>query len=122
VVWAIVAPPLLVYGATRIRRGQVRMHASVMALAVVLEILVFISFGFLMEPGSRRPDLEALPIFKIHLLLAVSTFVGIAWQLVSRAVPAWRRFHSSTGPYVILVWVLALITGIYNFVFLYLLI
>ena len=61
----------------------------------------------------------ALPIFKIHLAFAVATLAGIAWQLTSRVMPRLRPLHRLTGPYVVLVWCLALVTGIYNFVFLY---
>ena len=117
--WAIVGPPLLVYAATRVRRGQVPLHAAMMISAVVVTLSVFISFGFVPHPSPRRPALMALPIFKIHLVCALTAFAGMAWQLTSRAVPRLRALHRHTGPYVVLVWCLALVTGIYNFVFLY---
>ena len=119
-VWALVAPPLLVYGATRVRRGHVGGHQVIMLTAVAIEVAVVLSFGFI-DPSPRRAALEALPIFKIHLAFAVATLGGIAWQLVSRATPKLRPLHRHTGPYVLLVWCLALLTGIYNYVFLYVL-
>ncbi len=117
-VWAILGPPLIIYAATRVRRGEVKVHASLMVAWVVVELGTFISFSFLMDPSPRRPELQALPIFKIHLAFAIATLAGIAWQLTSRAAPL-RALHPKTGPYVVLVWCLALLTGIYNFVFLY---
>jgi uncharacterized membrane protein YozB (DUF420 family) len=36
-----------------------------------------------------------------------------------RRHPRLRPLHRHTGPYVVLVWCLALVTGIYNYVFLY---
>ena len=119
--WAIVAPPLLLYAATRIRAGQRTLHQALMIAAVTVEVAVVISFAFIDPTQPRRADLAALPFFKIHLLLAVTALAGIAWQLLSRGIPAWRRWHRHTGPYVILVWVLAALTGIYNYVFLYVL-
>jgi uncharacterized membrane protein YozB (DUF420 family) len=74
---------------------------------------------FLITLGWRRPALLALPFFKIHLTFAVTAFAGMAWQLTSRAVARLRPYHRHTGPYVVLVWCLALLTGIYNYVFLY---
>jgi uncharacterized membrane protein YozB (DUF420 family) len=118
-VWAIVGPPLIVYAATRVRRGRLRLHAALMIAWVTVELGVFISFMFLMQPSPRRPALMALPIFKIHLAFAVATLAGIAWQLASRAATALRPLHRHTGPYVALVWCLALLTGIFNYVFLY---
>ncbi|HXF95823.1 MAG TPA: hypothetical protein VNI61_06935 [Gemmatimonadales bacterium] len=120
VVWAVVGPFLIVYAATRVRRGQVRRHQVLMLAGVAIELLVFASFGLLEAPSARRPALLALPIFKIHLAFAITTLLGMAWQLGSRAVPRLRPLHRHTGPYVALVWCLALLTGIYNFVFLYL--
>lgn len=117
--WAIVGPPLVVFAATRVRRGQVRLHQTLMLVWVAVELAVFVSFSFLMEPGPRRSALEALPLFTIHLAFAVATLAGVAWQLSSRAVAKLRPLHRHTGPYVVLVWCLALLTGIYNFVFLY---
>jgi len=119
VVWAMVGPPLIAYAATRVRRGRLRLHAALMTAWVVVELGVFVSFTFLMQPSSRRPALMALPIFKIHLAFAVATLAGIAWQLTSRAVPSLRPLHQLTGPYVALVWCVALLTGIFNYVFLY---
>jgi len=117
--WAVAGPPLLVYAATRVRRGRLRLHGGLMATWVAIELIVVASFSFLMDPSPRRAALEALPIFTVHLAFAVATLVGIAWQLVSRIVPALRPIHRHTGPYVVLVWCLALITGIYNFAYLY---
>src|SRR5207247_8609773 len=71
-----------------------------------------------MQSSSRRPALAALPIFKIHLAFAIATLAGIAWQLTSRAVPTLRPLHHLTGPYVALVWCVALLTGTFNYVFL----
>ncbi|HEU5260019.1 MAG TPA: hypothetical protein VFU41_01215 [Gemmatimonadales bacterium] len=120
-VWAIVGPPLLLFAATRVRRGRIPVHVTLMIVSVVIELAVFVGFSFLMAPSPRRPALMALPIFKIHLAFAVTTLGGIAWQVVSRATPKLRPLHRHTGPYVLLVWCLALLTGIYNYVFLYVL-
>jgi len=120
-VWAIVGPPLLVFAATRVRRGTIPMHVTLMIVSVVIELAVFVGFSFLMVPSPHRPALIALPIFKIHLAFAVATLAGITWQLASRATPRLRPLHRHTGPYVVLVWCLALLTGIYNYVFLYVL-
>ena len=117
--WAIVAPPLLVYAATRIRAGRKTLHQGLMLAAVVVEVSVVISFAFIDPTRPGRAELGALPIFKIHLAFAVTALAGIAWQLLSRLIPSWRAWHRLSGPYVILVWCLALLTGIYNFVFLY---
>ena len=117
--WAIVGPPLVVYGATRVGRGQIPLHQRLMLTWVGVELLVFAGFGLLMQPSPRRPALMALPIFRIHLAFALTTLAGMAWQLTSRAAPRFRSLHRRTGPYVVLVWCLALLTGIYNFVFLY---
>lgn len=119
--WAAVGPPLLVYAATRVRQGRIPLHAGLMIAAVAIELGVVVSFTLLMTPGPRRPALVALPIFKIHLAFALTTLAGIAWQLGSRLVPKLRPLHRHTGPYVILVWCLALLTGIYNYIFLYVL-
>lgn len=118
-VWAIVAPPILLYSITRVRAGQRLFHGWLMTASVVIEIAVFIGFMFIMAPGQRRSMLAALPFFKVHVAFAVAAFAGMAWQLASRAVPRWRRLHRQTGLYVVLVWCLALLTGIYNYVFLY---
>ncbi len=120
VAWAVVGPPLIVYAATRVRRGQVGTHQVIMLTAVALEVAVVLSFGFI-DPSPRRAALVALPVFKIHLAFAITALAGMAWQLASRAAPRLRRFHRYSGPYVILVWCLALLTGAYNFLFLYLL-
>lgn len=118
-VWAIVGPPLLVYGATRVRRGRPGLHKVLMLAWVAIELALLVGFLFLTEPNPRKPDLLALPIFRIHLAFAIGALVGIVWQLASRAVPRIRPLHRYTGPYVVLVWCLALLTGIYNYVFLY---
>jgi uncharacterized membrane protein YozB (DUF420 family) len=114
-----VGPPLVIYAATRVRRGQVRLHRTLMLSWVAVELLTFASFGFIEQPSPRRAALVALPIFKIHLAFAISTLAGVGWQLVSRALSRLRPAHRHTGPYVVLVWCLALLTGIYNYVFLY---
>ncbi len=119
-VWAIVGPPVVLFAATRVRRGRLRLHAALMLASVAIELAVFVSFKLLMAPGARRPLLTALPFFKVHLAFAVATFAGLAWQLASRAAPRLRSLHRQTGPYVVLVWCLALLTGVYNYVFLYL--
>lgn len=119
--WAIAGPPLLLYGATRVRAGQVQLHRTLMGTWVAIELLVVASFLFLMEPSPRRPELVALPIFRIHLGFALTTLAGMGWQLLSRGVARLRPVHRHTGPYVVLVWCLALLTGIYNYVFLYVL-
>jgi uncharacterized membrane protein YozB (DUF420 family) len=118
-IWAIVGPPILVYGGTRVRAGNVRLHRGVMLGAVALELATLVGFLLLMERSPRRPALMALPIFRIHLAFAVATLVGIGWQLVSRVVPRLRPAHRHSGPYVLLVRCLALLTRIYNYVFLY---
>lgn len=117
--WAIVGPPLLVLAATRVRAGNRTLHARLMLASVVIELAVFSGFTLFMAPGPRRGALAALPLFKVHVAFAVATFAGIAWQLTSRAVPAWKPLHRAAGPYVILVWCLALLTGLYNYLFLY---
>jgi len=118
--WAIVGLPLIVYGATRVGRGQVSRHQVIMLTAVAIEVAVVVSFGFI-AGRPRRAMLVALPIFKVHLAFAITALAGMAWQLGSRALPALRRFHRHSGPYVLLVWCLALLTGAYNVVFLYVL-
>jgi len=109
----------VVFAATRPGRGRIRLHVTLMTVSVVIEVLVVVGFSFLMTPSPRRPALVALPFFRIHLAFAVATLAGIAWQLASRAVARWRPWHQATGPYVVLVWCLALLTGIYNYLFLY---
>src|SRR2546428_3461800 len=89
-VWAMVGPPLIAYAATRVRRGRLRLHAALMITWVVVGLGVFVSFAFLMQPCARRPALDALPIFKIHIAFAIATLPAIAWQLPSRAVPTVR--------------------------------
>jgi uncharacterized membrane protein YozB (DUF420 family) len=74
-----------------------------------------------MTPTPRRMALVQLPFFKIHLVFAIGSLVGIAWQLTSRTLPRLRPLHRASGPYVVLVWCLALLTGIYNYLFLYVL-
>lgn len=118
-VWAIIGPPILVVAATRVRSGQLSLHAGLMLASVAVELAVFTAFMFLMPPGPRRGALSDLPFFKIHLTFAIAAFAGMAWQVVSRAVTRLRPLHRHAGPYVVLVWCLALLTGIYNFVFLY---
>lgn len=118
--WAVVGPPLVIFAATRPRRGRILQHVTLMTVSVVIEVAAVIGFSWLMTPSPRRPALVALPFFKIHLTFAIAALAGIAWQLVSRAVPRWRSLHRATGPYVALVWCLALVTGVYNYVFLYL--
>jgi uncharacterized membrane protein YozB (DUF420 family) len=118
-VWGIVGPPLVVFAATRVRRGSLALHRALMLGSVVIELAVFSGFMWLMPPGPRRNALTDLPFFKIHLTFAIAAFAGIAWQLTSRAVPRLRPLHRHAGPYVALVWCLALLTGIYNYVFLY---
>jgi len=117
--WAVIGPPLLVYAAMRVGRGKIPLHAALMIGAAFVTVGVLVSFGFVTEPSPRRPALLALPLFKIHLAFAFTALAGIAWQLTSRAVPRLRTLHRHTGPYIVLVWCLALVTGIYNFVFLY---
>ena len=71
-VWAIVAPPLLLYGVTRVRAGQRGLHVCLMTTSVVIEIAVFTGFTFIMAPGPRRAMLAALPFFKVHVAFAVA--------------------------------------------------
>ena len=118
---AIVGLPLVVYAATRVRAGQAGLHRNLMFVAVGLQVLTLVSFAFVQAPSPRRTALAALPIFKIHLAFAISALAGQGWQIVSRALPRLRPAHRHTGPYVVLVWCLALLTGIYNSVFLYVL-
>ena len=117
--WAIAGPPLLVFAATRVRRGRTSLHAGLMIASVGIELAVFSAFMFAMTPGTRRQALLDLPFFKIHLTFAIAAFAGMAWQVTSRAVARFRPYHRLAGPYVVLVWCLALLTGIYNYVFLY---
>jgi uncharacterized membrane protein YozB (DUF420 family) len=118
-VWAILGPVLVAFAATRVHSRQLSLHAALMIACVVIELAVFSAFMFFMTSGSRRSALIDLPFFKIHLAFAIAAFGGIAWQLTSRAVARLRPYHRHTGPYVVLVWCLALLTGIYNYVFLY---
>jgi uncharacterized membrane protein YozB (DUF420 family) len=117
--WAIVAPPLVVFAATRVRSGKRALHARLMIVSVALELAVFSGFTVFMSPGPRRAALAALPFFKVHVAFAVATLAGLAWQLASRVVPAWRHLHRASGPYVVLMWCVTLLTGIYNYLFLY---
>jgi uncharacterized membrane protein YozB (DUF420 family) len=117
--WAVIGPPLLVYAALRVGRGRIPLHAALMIGAALVTVGVLVSFGFVTEPSPRRTLLLTLPLFKIHLAFAFTALAGIAWQFTSRAVPRLRPLHRHTGPYIVLVWCLALVTGIYNFVFLY---
>ena len=117
--WAVIGPPLLVYAALRVGRGRIPLHAALMIGAALVTVGVLISFEFVAHPSPRRPALAAQPLFKIHLVFALTALAGIAWQVTSRAVPRLRSLHRHTGPYIVLVWCLALVTGIYNFVFLY---
>jgi hypothetical protein len=118
-VWALVGPALVVFAATRPRRGQIAVHVTLMSVSVVIEVATVVGFSFLMAPSPRRAALTALPFFKIHLAFAIAALAGMAWQLMSRAAPRLRALHRLTGPSVVLVWCLALLTGIYNYVFLY---
>jgi uncharacterized membrane protein YozB (DUF420 family) len=118
-VWAVVGPPIIVYGATRVRGGRLALHRAVMLASVAVELAALIGFLVVIDPGPRRADLTALPLYTIHLAFAFTTLAGIAWQLASRAAPRLRPLHRHTGPYVALAWCLALLTGIYNFVFVY---
>ena len=117
--WAIIAAPLLLYGASRVRAGSVPAHAAFMGLGAAIEVAVFISFGFVEDPSPRREALMATMVFKVHVALALGTLAGIGFQLGSRVMPPLRRLHPRAGPAVLAVWTLALWTGIYNFVFLY---
>jgi len=117
--WAVIGPPLLVFAALRVSRGKIPLHAALMIAAALVTVAVLVSFGFVVEPSPRRPALRALPLFKIHLAFAFTALAGIAWQLTSRGVPRLRALHRHTGPYIVLIWCLALVTGIYNFIFLY---
>ena len=117
--WAVVGPPLVIYAALRVGRGRIPVHAALMIGAALVTVGVLVSFAYIAEPSPRRPALRALPLFKIHLAFALTALAGIAWQLTSRAVPRLRGLHRHTGPYIVLAWCLALVTGIYNFVFLY---
>jgi uncharacterized membrane protein YozB (DUF420 family) len=118
--WALVGPPLLVYAATRVRRGAIARHAGLMLGAAAIEIGILVGFGALENPSPRRELLVAQPLFRIHLALAIGALVGMVWQVGSRLAPPLRRWHRRSGPVVVAVWCLALLTGIYNFVFLYL--
>jgi hypothetical protein len=109
----------VVFAATRARRGALAVHVTLMSVSVVIEVGVVIGFSFLMAPTPRQAALTALPIFKIHLAFAIAALAGMGWQIASRAVPRLRPLHRLTGPSVVLVWCLALLTGIYNYVFLY---
>jgi uncharacterized membrane protein YozB (DUF420 family) len=118
-VWAIAGPPLLIFAATRVGGRQLSLHAGLMLASVGIELAVFSAFMFFMAPGPRRDALTDLPFYKIHLTFAIAAFTGIAWQVTSRAVARLRPYHRQAGPYVVLVWCLALLTGIYNYVFIY---
>jgi hypothetical protein len=120
-IWAVIGPPLLIYAATRPRAGRLRAHRVLMIAAVVIELGVFTSFGFLGDPHPRRDALMALPIFKVHLAFAITALAGLGWQVASRLAPRLVAYHRHTGPYVVLIWCLALLTGMYNYVFLYVL-
>lgn len=117
--WALAGPPLLLYAAVQVRRGRIPLHGALMGGAALVTIGIVLSFGFVGDPSPRRPALQAQPVFKLHLTLALLTLGGIAWQLLSRVVARLRRIHRRTGPIVVACWCLALLTGIYNYVFLY---
>ena len=117
--WALIGPPLLVYAALRVGRGKIPLHAGLMLGAAIVTVGVLIAFEFVAAPSPRRQALVALPLFKIHLAFALTALAGIVWQFTSRAMPRLRALHRHSGPYIVLVWCLALVTGIYNFVFLY---
>jgi uncharacterized membrane protein YozB (DUF420 family) len=119
--WSIVGVPYLAYAATRPASGRLRLHAALMIAAVVLEVGGLFVFDLVVPPSPRRAALVDLPFFKIHLAFAIASLLGMAWQLGTRTRPAARRMHRATGPYVVLIWSLALLTGIYNYVFLYVL-
>ncbi len=119
VLWAIIGPLVLLYAATRVRRGAIARHAALMIVAVVVETGVLLGFGLLEQPSPRRALLAVQPLFRIHLALAYATLGGIVWQIGSRLAPPLRRWHRRTGPVVVAIWCLALLTGIYNFVFIY---
>lgn len=119
--WGIVGPPLLVYGATRIGAGQKQRHQRLMIAWIVLEFLAILAFASASQATPRRAELVALPFFKIHLVFSIAALAGIVWQVVSRVVARWQPAHRLGGPYVVMVWCLALLTGIYNFVFVYVL-
>ena len=74
--WAVAGPPILIYGATRIRRGKIGLHVTLMSVSAVIEIAVVAGFSFLMVPSPRRAALVALPFFKIHLAFAVTALAG----------------------------------------------
>lgn len=120
VAWAVIGPPLLIYAALQVRRGAVSRHMGIMLAALVIELAVLAAFGVIAEPSPRREALAVQPLFRIHLALAFGALAGMAWQVTSRLVPALRQAHGRTGPIVVALWCLALITGIYNFIFLYL--
>lgn len=119
IVWAIVGIPLVVYAATRVRRGAVPLHAALMIGGTIVTVALVVAFGFNAHPSPRRPALMALPLFKVHLALSFATLGGLAWQLTSRGVARVRPLHRRSGPYVVLFWCLTLLTGVYNFIFLY---
>jgi uncharacterized membrane protein YozB (DUF420 family) len=119
--WAVIGVPYLVYAATRPGSGKLTLHATLMTIAVLIEIAVMIAFGELMMPSPRRMALVKQPLFTVHLAFAIGSLVGMAWQLTSRTVPRLTALHQKSGPYVVLIWSLALLTGIYNYVFLYVL-
>src|SRR5438034_11582582 len=39
-VWAIVGPPVVLFAATRVRRGRLRLHAALMLASVAIELEV----------------------------------------------------------------------------------
>jgi hypothetical protein len=119
--WAVIGVPYLIYAATRPGRNKLMLHAGLMTLAVLIEIAIMVAFGSVMTPSPRRMALLKQPLFTVHLAFAIGSLVGMAWQLISRTAPRLRLVHQKTGPYVVLVWALALLTGIYNYVFLYVL-
>jgi uncharacterized membrane protein YozB (DUF420 family) len=117
--WAIVGPPLIVFAATRARRRKLSLHASLMIVAVIVEIAVFASFSTLDEPSARRPELRAHWIFFVHVAFVIAAAVGVAWQILSRTIERLRPLHRRTGPWVAGAWCGALLTGAYTFWFLY---
>ncbi len=86
---AVVGPPPVVFAATRGRRGGIAVHVTLMNVSVIIEVGRVVGFSFLMAPS---PCMAPSPR--------------------RAALP-----HRLTGPSGVLVWCLALLTGISNYVF-----
>src|SRR5256885_9120426 len=86
--WAVAGPPILIYGATRIRRGKIGLHVTLMSVSAIIEIAVVagVFFFFVSPPPPAAP--RAPPFFLFHLSFPVPAPAGGAGGVPSpRAAP-----------------------------------